>query len=118
MNRDDDQQLWDLLGEGRTPEVSPLFARNVIREIRENSTSATGRWSWLPLPRTAVFGALAALVLTIATFTVIPHGSRVHDGNPDAVATMDSQDNDLLADLDDSAPADDSLWDDEDAVTL
>ncbi len=117
MNRDDDQHLWDLLGQGRTPEVSPFFARNVIREIRATSTSGRGRWGW-PLPRTAAFGAIAALVLTVATFTLIPHGSRVHDGNPDVVVTMDLQDNDLLADLDDSAPADDSLWDDDDAVTL
>ena len=118
MNRDDDQQLWDLLGQGKTPEVSLFFARNVIREIRETSTPGRSRWGWLLRPRTVAFGAIAALVLTVASFTLIPHGSRVHDGNPDAVATVDPQDNDLLADLDDSAPADDSLFDDDDAVTL
>ena len=118
MNRDDDQHLWDLLGQGRTPEVSPFFARNVIREIRETSPSEKGHWGWLWRPRTAAFGAIAVLVLTVATFTLIPHGSSVRDSNPDAVATVDPQDNDLLADLDDSAPADDSLWDDDDSVAL
>ena len=35
MRREDDQELWDLLGKSATPEVSPFFARNVVRQVRE-----------------------------------------------------------------------------------
>src|SRR5204863_5445575 len=46
MKRDDDQELWDLLGQAPESKVSPFFARNVLREIREPSDWATLR-GWL-----------------------------------------------------------------------
>jgi len=38
MQREDDQQLWDLLGRTAEPKLSPFFARNVLREIRQGAS--------------------------------------------------------------------------------
>ena len=46
MKRDDDQELWDLLGQAAEPKISPFFARNVLREIRKPGDWATLR-GWL-----------------------------------------------------------------------
>jgi len=35
MKADDNDKLWELLGKTRTPDVSPFFARNVLRAIRQ-----------------------------------------------------------------------------------
>jgi hypothetical protein len=44
---DDRDDLWELLGRARQPEVSPFFARNVVREARA-SRSGAGFWrGWL-----------------------------------------------------------------------
>src|SRR5436189_171653 len=46
MKREDDQELWDLLGQAAEPKVSPYFARNVSREVRQASGWTTFR-GWL-----------------------------------------------------------------------
>ena len=49
-----DGALWDLLGQARPVEVSPLFSRNVLREIRlarqpaPSSLSSIFKW-WRPV---------------------------------------------------------------------
>ena len=35
MKREEDEKLWDLLGRSAEPKVSPFFARNILRKIRE-----------------------------------------------------------------------------------
>ena len=47
MNRDDDQQLWDLLGPGAKARVSPFFARNILRQIRQEPQVPGKKISWL-----------------------------------------------------------------------
>ena len=45
MKREDDQELWDLLGKAEQPPVvSPFFARNVLREIRQRTDLARSIW--------------------------------------------------------------------------
>ena len=44
---DEHDDLWRLLGKAREPRVSPFFARNVVRSIREESAPAAGWWTWL-----------------------------------------------------------------------
>jgi hypothetical protein len=67
MHRDEDRQLWDLLGQANPPRISPFFARNVARRVRAESESAQPRASsllWrILVPATAV--ALLALGATI-----------------------------------------------------
>jgi hypothetical protein len=51
--------LWDLLGKAGQPKVSPFFARNVLRKIRQ---SAPARTPWV-LPRWLAPAAFAAIVV-------------------------------------------------------
>jgi len=43
MNPDDNDKLWELLGQARPPEVSPFFARNILRTIRQESAAPPRR---------------------------------------------------------------------------
>lgn len=110
MKRDDDEKLWDLLGRTAEPKVSPFFARNVVREIRQ-SGAPTGR-GWFGLPRLApaagVAVALIAVVL-LRTHTSVPPAS---ESPLDKLAVVSSQDYDLIADLDDLTSDDSNPWDD------
>ena len=63
MNKDEEQDaLWDLLGRAREPKVSPYFARNVLRTVRQDQT--TRKWSWPILLRwiLPVSGVAAVLI--------------------------------------------------------
>jgi hypothetical protein len=69
MDRDEDRQLWDLLGRASATRVSPFFARNVARRVRTDSKSARSRASWL-LWRILVPTAAAALLALSATIFI------------------------------------------------
>ena len=120
MKREDDQQLWDLLGRTRPVEVSPFFARNAIRRIRENPKRFGWLRGWLRprilVPATGLAMAVIAALLAVhrpATLKVISA-----DDTPEVIAAIDPQDYDVVADLDELMAADESnLWDD-DAQTL
>jgi hypothetical protein len=45
-NLDDRDDLWDLLGHARQAEVSPFFARNVVREARASRRESSGWFEW------------------------------------------------------------------------
>jgi hypothetical protein len=117
MKREDDEQLWDLLGRAAERKVSPFFARNVLRQIRPRPRfpRRVVRWaSWRQL--------IPASGLAVAAVTAILFVHRVaapHSG-PDktldvvaVVARIDPQDYEVVADLDDLLASDDNtLWDD------
>jgi hypothetical protein len=47
MKTDEHDELWDLLGRARDPEVSPFFSRNVLREVRNLRQERPSFWRWL-----------------------------------------------------------------------
>jgi len=106
MKREDDEKLWDLLGRSAEPEISPFFARNVLRKIRtargEESPRSWWRPQWL-VPLTGVAVVLAAL-----TFPSHPF-QRPQPQSAEVVTLGDSQDSDLLADLDELVSSDETL---------
>jgi hypothetical protein len=112
MNREDDQQLWDLLGHAAERKVSPFFARNVLRQIRQPRLSRRlGSWlGWRQLVPASIL-AIAAISAIIVTH----HAARPQsdlDTAPDVVAKIDPQDYEVVADLDDLlASEENSLWD-------
>ena len=113
MEREDDQQLWDLLDRARPTEVSPFFARNVVRTIRARKQGAGWLRGWLSprklIPATAVAIAVAAAML----MTHRPASLKRVDDTPDVIAAIDPQDYDVVADLDELMAADESTqWDD------
>ena len=111
MNREDDDKLWDLLGRSPEPKVSPFFARNVLRQVRESEgkSQARGWLQWL-VPAAGVAVAItAALFLRVQT---PDSNSNYADSRPETLTLIEAQDSELLADLDDLIEPDDSnSWD-------
>jgi hypothetical protein len=102
MKREEDKELWDLLGRaGKTPELSPFFARNVLRQVRTEAQPRESAWSWLRpailIPSTAVAITLLAAAVTLQT---PPQVAEVADPIPDLIAQLDPQDFQVVADLD------------------
>jgi hypothetical protein len=107
MNREEDEKLWDLLGHSTAPEVSPFFARNVLRKIREaRGEPAPNRWwnfRWL----VPAAGVAVAVIAAFSLRTEMPKPSHA-DPRVDTLALSEAQDSDLMADLDDLVGSDDS----------
>lgn len=115
MKRDDDQQLWDLLGKTAAPQASPFFARNVLREIRRTQKAPTARFAWLSVRRIGpIAGAVAALV--VAALVVHGPGKPIRDSKPAVVAHVDLDDSDIAADVDDLVGGDDDNAADDSAI--
>ena len=114
MKREDDEQLWDLLGQAKHPGASPFFARNVVREIRQEPRWKAAARSWVSLPRLVpVVGVAVAIIAGI----ILTHQPEVQPppaaAEFDPVAKIDPQDYEVVADLDDLlALEDNNLWDD------
>jgi hypothetical protein len=112
MKREDDQELWDLLGRTAEPELSPFFARSIARQVRQDGNRSERLQKWISLrrliPASAV--AIALVVATIATHH--PVSQKSSESEPDVVAKIDPQDYEVVADLDDLLAVDEgSLWD-------
>jgi hypothetical protein len=107
MRREEDEKLWDLLGHSAEPNVSPFFARNVLRKIREAQGEAPQRpwWNlrWL-VPATGVAVAIIAAVSLRFQMPTSNHSNS----RAAMVALGDAQDADLISDLDDLVSSDDS----------
>ena len=114
MKREDDQQLWDLLGQTTPRQLSPFFARNVVRRIREHPARFEWLHVWLgPRRLLPAMGVAVAVIATILAFHQ-PAGRNSADSPPDVIVKIDPQDYDVVADLDDLLATDESnLWDDD-----
>jgi hypothetical protein len=117
MNREDDQELWDLLGKPSHPAVSPFFARNVVRQIRQEKNWMDYARGWLR-PRRLIPASAVALVMVLSALSL--HSSRnPADNPPELVTKIDLQDYDTVADLDDLlATDDDGIWTEGESVSL
>ncbi len=102
MKREEDPQLWDLLGRSKGAAPSPFFARNVVRAARAEIPERHGLSGWFNLRR-LVPALSAAAVVAIAAFTFqVLH----HQGSPH-LTTAEVRDSDVAADLDLLASNDD-----------
>ena len=114
MKREDDQQLWDLLGQAPQTELSPFFARNIVRRIRQQRPPFGRLRSWLTPGKLVPAAGLAVAVIAaiLATHQSTPRSPV--DGAPDVIVKIDPQDYDVVADLDELLVTDESsLWDDD-----
>ncbi|MFL6584048.1 MAG: hypothetical protein ACJ8KU_05985 [Chthoniobacterales bacterium] len=105
MQRDDDQQLWDLLGKSAAPQVSPFFARNVVREIRQQE-SRPSRETWFSIRKLLPVASCAAVVIAAALVVRGPVAKHAPSATP-ILAHVEVDDSDVAADLDDVVGADD-----------
>jgi negative regulator of sigma E activity len=114
MKREDDEQLWDLLGRAPETKVSPFFARNVLRQVRQEQSRSGQSWfSWRRLvPASAVALAIAAAVVFVRN----PAPQQATSSEPPVdpvIAQIDVQDYEVVADLDNLLASDEnSPWDD------
>jgi hypothetical protein len=106
MNRDEDQQLWDLLGRSKGSTPSPFFARNVVRVVRSQSGNGQGLRAWFSLRR-LVPALSAAVAVAIAAFTVQALHHQDRTSQP-GLASAEIPDAELVADLDVLVNDDDS----------
>ena len=120
MKREDDQELWDLLGHAGQPTLSPFFARNVLRQIREQPNWRDRMVGWFSARRLIPAGAVAvALFAAVISFQRPGNAPQSSDNLDDAVAQLDPVDYEVVADLDDLlAVEEDNLWSDGDTSTL
>jgi hypothetical protein len=121
MKREDDQELWDLLGKAEQPTLSPFFARNVVRQIRQEP-SWRDRLTWWMAPRWLVpAGAVAAAV--VAATIAFDRPATQTPGSASAemplAVQLDPIDYQVVADLDVLlAMEEDNLWTDAEVSTL
>src|SRR2546430_13923684 len=75
MNREEDPQLWDLLGRSKGAAPSPFFSRNVVRAVRAEIPERDGLSAWFNLRRLvpAFSAAAAAVAIAVFTFQVLHH---------------------------------------------
>ena len=107
MKRDDDQELWDLLGQAAEPKISPFFARNVLREIRKPADWATLR-GWLNLRRLIPAAGMAAALIAVVFLRMHTSVAPLAGPPSDMLANVDAQDYEVIADLDDLLASDDN----------
>jgi hypothetical protein len=107
MKREDDQELWDLLGQGAEPRISPFFARNVLREVRKPGGWTTLR-GWLNARRLIPAAGMAATLLAVVFLRMHTSVAPLTAPPSDALANVDAQDYELIVDLDDLLASDDN----------
>src|SRR5947199_3419568 len=96
MNREDDQELWDLLGHPAEPELSPFFARNIVRQVRQDGSRSERMRKWIGLRR--VIPASAVAIALMATVIAIYHpvSQKTSKGVTYDVAKIDPQDDESV----------------------
>jgi hypothetical protein len=107
MKRDDDQELWDLLGQAAEPKISPFFARNVVREIRKTGDWKTFR-GWLNPRRLIPVAGIAGVMIAVSFFRFHTSVAPLADPRSDTLASVDAVDYEVVADLEDLLASDDN----------
>lgn len=107
MKREEDEKLWDLLGQATQPTASPFFARNVLRKLREAQGEPSPSRSWYLRWLVPAAGVAIVIIAGLALPTQFIKQQRA-ETRPDIVALADGQDSDLIADLDDLMASDES----------
>jgi hypothetical protein len=100
MEPQDDKELWDILGRVPEPTLSPFFARNVLRKIRQDATRLDRARNWFSLRRLVAASAVAIVVVGMAIATHHPVSKTASANDLDVVAKIDPQDYDVVVDLD------------------
>ena len=118
MRREEDQELWDVLGRAAAPpRLSAFFARDVLRRIRQQPAGFQWR-DWLSWRR--LIPATVALALIAASVVLIQQPFarlRNIEQTPEVVAKVDPQDFEVVADLDVLLASDETnLWDDDQSL--
>jgi hypothetical protein len=113
MKPQDDKELWDVLGRLPEPTLSPFFARNVLRKIRQKPIHFERVRNWFSVRKVVGASAVAAVAVALALVTHYPGPRTTPSNESDVVAKIDPQDYDVVADLDELIAWDEnSVWED------
>ena len=113
MKPQDDKELWEVLGRLPEPTLSPFFARNVLRKIRQKPTHFERGRNWFSVRKVVGASAVAAVAVALALVTHYPGPRTTSSSESDVVAKIDPQDYDVVADLDELIAWDEnSVWED------
>ena len=113
MEPHDDKELWDVLGRLPKPAISPFFARDVLRKIRQEPSLFERARNWLSVRKLIGASAVAAVLVALALVTHYPGPRTTSSNDSDVVAKVDPQDYDVVADLDALIAWDENtVWDD------
>ena len=113
MEPQDDKELWDVLGRLPKPALSPFFARDVLRKIRQEPTGFESMRNWFSVRKLVGASAVAAVFAALALVTHYPGPRTTSSSDSDVVAKVDPQDYDVVADLDALIAWDEnSVWED------
>ena len=113
MEPQDDKELWDVLGRLPKPTLSPFFARNVVRKIRQEPSRFAWAQNWFSVRKVVGASAVAAVAVALALVTHYPGPRTTSSNESDVVAEIDPQDYDVVADLDALIAWDEnSVWED------
>ena len=113
MEPQDDKELWDVLGQLHEPTISPFFARNVLRKIRQEPSRFERVRNWFSVRKLAGASAVAAVFVALALVTHHPGPRTTSSNDLDALARIDPQDYDVVADLDELIAWDENtVWED------
>ncbi len=113
MKPQDDKELWDVLGRLPEPTLSPFFARNVLRKIRQKPTHFERLRNWFSGRKVVGMSAVAAVFVALALVTHYPGPRTTSSSESDVVTKIDPQDYDVVADLDALIAWDEnSVWED------
>src|SRR5207247_10263990 len=110
MDREDDKELWDMLSRIPEPTLSPFFARNVVRRVRQEATPFERARSWFSLRRLVAASAVAVVVTALAIATHHPVSQTPAVNDADAVAKIDPPCHDIGADVEEVVAAEDKSW--------
>jgi len=105
MKREDDQELWDLLGHSPEPKISPFFARNVVREVRALGGNLR---RWFSIRRLVPAASVAVALIAVLFLQRETPMVRGNEGEADLFANVDPQDYELVTDLNDLVASEDS----------
>ena len=100
MEPQDDKELWDVLGRLPKPTLSPFFALNVLRKIRQEPSRFERARNWFSMRKVVGASAVAAAFVALALVTHYPGPRTTSSRDSDVVAKIDPQDYDVVADLD------------------
>ena len=71
MEPQDDKELWDVLGRLPEPTLSPFFARNVLREIRQKPSHFERVRNWFSVRKVVGASAVAAVFAPLLLSRII-----------------------------------------------
>ena len=105
MERDDDQELWDLLGRAAEPRISPFFARNVLREALRAADRKTF-CGWLAPRRLIPAAGIACIMIAVSFWwqSSVP----LTESSLETLATIDAVESKVVADLEELVGTDEN----------